>query len=95
MRLRNDYRIGMSEDSKSRPLVCTSAWRDFPVIATALAVVACFGEALVQKYFAPGRGFQIALGLGQAIPVGLLVRYLLVRLRKSGQEIGRRTDPIR
>ncbi|HKP02604.1 MAG TPA: hypothetical protein VJU77_04495 [Chthoniobacterales bacterium] len=85
----------MSEHSKSNPLVCTLAWRDFPVIATALAVVACFGEALLQKYFAPGRGFQIALGLGQAVPVGLLVRYFVVRSRKSREEISRRADPVR
>ena len=95
MQLRNDYRIGMSEHSKSNPMVCAWAFRNIPVIATALAVVACFGEALLQKYFAPGRGFQIALALGQAIPVGLLVRYLVVRSRKPRQKISRRADSVR
>lgn len=74
---------------------CRTGPRNFPVVATALAVAACFGEALLQKYFAPNRGFQIALALGQAIPVGLLVRYFAVRSRRPDQGVSRRADSIR
>ncbi len=61
---------------------CSTTTREFPVMATVLAVAACFGEALLQKYFPPSRTIQIALGVGQAIPAGLLVRYFLLRSRK-------------
>ena len=85
------YSIGMTE--QPRPYwFCRSATRDFPVVATALAVAGCFAEALLQKYFTPARGFQIAIALMQAIPAGLLLRYFVVRSRKPNQEISRRAD---
>jgi hypothetical protein len=88
------YRFGMTEQTRAS-WFCRTSPRGFPVVATAMAVAACFAEALLQKYFAPSRGFQIALALGQAIPVGLLVRYVAIRSRRSDQEIRRRADPIR
>jgi hypothetical protein len=88
------YRFGMTEQTRA-PWFCRTGSRNFPVVATAMAVATCFGEALFQKYFASSRGFQIALALGQAIPVGLLVRYFAIRSRRSDQEIRRRADPIR
>jgi hypothetical protein len=84
----------MMEQARA-PWFCRMGARGFPVAATAMAVAACFGEALFQKYFAPSREFRIALALGQAIPVGLLVRYFLVRSRTPDQEIRRPADPIR
>lgn len=94
MRLCALYRFGMTEQTRAS-WFCRTGSRDFPVVATAMAVAACFGEALLQKYFAPSRGFQIALALGQAVPVGFLFRYFVVRSRRPDQEISRRADPIR
>ena len=75
------YCFGMTEQPRTY-WFCRSGRRDFPVVATGLAVAACFGQALLEKYFAPNRAFQMALALGQAIPVGLLIRYFVVRSRK-------------
>jgi hypothetical protein len=75
----------MTEHSKVS-LSCGTVVRDFPMLATALAVAACFGEAFLQKYLAPGRTVQVALAIGQAVPAGLLFRYFVVRSRKPNQE---------
>ena len=68
---------------------CMGGTGDFPVLATLLAVAGCFGEALLQKYFVPGRAAQIALALVEAVPLGLLVRYFVVRPRKPDHPISR------
>jgi len=70
------------------------ATRDFPVLATMLALAGCFGEALLQKYFAPGRTVQIALALMGAVPLGLLARYFVVRSRKPDQRENRGGDRV-
>src|SRR5947209_17488445 len=66
---------------------CSIAAADFPAIPTALAVASCLAQALIQKYFPPTRLIQIALALGQAVPAGLLLRYLLARSSKPNREI--------
>ena len=67
---------------------------DFPVVATVLGVAGCFGEALFQKYFAPGRSVQIALALMEAVPLGLLVRYLVLRSRKPDPGVSHHSDRV-
>jgi hypothetical protein len=84
----------MTEHSKV-DLWCGTMAHEFPVVATTLAVGACFGEAFLQKYLAPGRTLQIVLGIGQAIPAGLLFRYFFVRSRKPNQKIGSDPDRVR
>jgi hypothetical protein len=69
----------MTEGPKT---LCAGGSVEFPVVATAVAVAGCFGEALLQRYFLPGRAVQIALAVAEAVPLGLLVRYFLVRPRK-------------
>jgi hypothetical protein len=61
---------------------CSATSQNFPVVATVAAVAACFGEALISKYFVEGRSVQIVLALGQAIPAGLLMRYFVAKPRK-------------
>jgi len=57
-------------------------------------VAGCFGEALLQKYFAPGRPVQIALALMGAVPLGLLLRYFVARSRKPDQRENRDGDRV-
>lgn len=64
------------------------------MVATVLAVAGCFGEALLQKYFAPGRPVQIALALIGAVPLGLLVRYFVARSRKPDSRENHDSDRV-
>jgi hypothetical protein len=85
-----DKEASISPDMAERPKTwCASGAGDFPVVATALAVAGCFGEALFQKYFTPGRGLQIALALVEAVPLGLFLRYFAARSRKPHQRENR------
>lgn len=56
---------------------CGDGARAFPFVATALAVASCFAEPLLEKYFAPGRSLRLAIALVQAVPIGLLARYVI------------------
>ncbi len=73
---------------------CMRGTGDFPLLATVLAVAGCFGEALLQKYFAPGRAVQLALALLGAVPLSLLMRYFVVRSRKPDQPVSRGGDRV-
>jgi hypothetical protein len=74
---------------------CQATGQDFPILATFAGVAVCFGETLLPKYFAIGRAFQIMFTLAQAIPLGLLVRYLVDRPRKPKQERRAPAQPVR
>jgi hypothetical protein len=88
------YCFGMTRHSTSRRW-CSATTQSFPIVATVAAVAACFGEVLFAKYFVIGRAVEIVLALGQAIPVGLLIRYFVARPRKSNQGLIDRAERVR
>ena len=88
------YSFRMTQHSASRRW-CRATAESFPIVATVAAVAACFGEALLAKYFVVDRAVQIVLALGQAIPVGLLMRYFVLRLRKPNQRSSDRAERVR
>lgn len=87
------YPIGMTQLFKPR-LWCRATRQDFPILATVVGVAGLFGDALVSKYFGPGRAVQIMLALGEAIPMGLLTRYFIAQARKPNQGLDDRTARV-
>jgi hypothetical protein len=88
------YCFAMTQHSTSQRW-CSATTQSFPIVATVAGVAACFGEVLFAKYFVVGRAVQTMLALGQAIPVGLLIRYFVVRPRKPNQASSDRRERVR
>jgi hypothetical protein len=64
---------------------CNSGDRSFPIVATLTGVASCFAEAILQKHVGFSSGFEIALGLTQAVPLVIVLRYVGTRLGRAAR----------
>jgi hypothetical protein len=47
---------------------------------TVIGVASCFAEPFLKKHFALGSGVEVAVGIAQAVPFAIVLRYFAARV---------------